>query len=272
MTLIMNHILIRIPAGERGQELLIGLLSDVATGFEQQDEQLLAYIEEGSVSHEELTDLLREFTYTTEVIGERNWNAEWEKNFPPVVVGDFVAVRAHFHEPIAGVRHELLITPKMSFGTGHHATTWQVMQQMENIDFDGKKVFDFGTGTGVLAILAEKLGAASVLATDNDPWSMENATENAARNGCTAIDLRLSSEFPEGERFDVILANINRNVLLHYCRELAGALEPGGYLLLSGLLVSDRAVIEEAFAKAGLEAVRYTERNNWISIGLVSKS
>ncbi|GAA4329704.1 50S ribosomal protein L11 methyltransferase [Flaviaesturariibacter amylovorans] len=268
----MNHIQINIPASETEQEVIIGLLADVATGFEQQDEQILAYLEEGSLSHEELTELLRGFSYTTEVLGERNWNAEWEKNFPPVIVHDFVAVRAHFHDPIAGVRHELLITPKMSFGTGHHATTWQVMQQMEHIDFREKKVFDFGTGTGVLAILAEKLGAASVLATDNDPWSIENAQENAERNGCSRIDLQLSSEFPQGARFDVILANINRNVLLQYAAQLAAALLPGGYLLMSGLLVSDREVIEKAFANAGLEFRHYTEKNNWITLGFMNKS
>ncbi|RYD96899.1 MAG: 50S ribosomal protein L11 methyltransferase [Sphingobacteriales bacterium] len=214
---------------------------------------------------------MKGFTFETEVIGERNWNAEWEKNFPPVVVNDFVAVRAHFHEPIPGVRHELLITPKMSFGTGHHATTWQMMQAMESLDFNGKRVFDFGTGTGVLAILAEKLGASRVLAIDNDVWSLENAQENCERNGCTHVEVALSSELPEGETFDIVLANINRNVLLQYVDYLKKAVVPGGYLLLSGLLTEDRAIIEEAYGKAGFEARRYSEKTNWISLGFVNK-
>ncbi|TCJ19216.1 50S ribosomal protein L11 methyltransferase [Flaviaesturariibacter flavus] len=267
----MNHILINIPAEPAQQEVAIGLLSEIATGFEQQDDRILAYIEEGSVSHEDVTEILRGFSYSTEVIGARNWNAEWEKNFPPVIVNDFVAVRAHFHEPIKSVKHELVITPKMSFGTGHHATTWQVMQAMETVDFKDKTVFDFGTGTGVLAILAEKLGAASVLAIDNDPWSIENAEENCERNGCTRVEVKLSSVLPEAGQYDVIIANINRNVLLQHVDQLARINVPGGYLLLSGLLVEDRPVIEEAYSEKGYEPHRYTEKNGWISLGFVNK-
>ena len=267
----MNHVQITIDADAAQQDTIIGLLSDVATGFEQQDDRILAYLEEGTLSPEELTETLRDFSYTTEIMGERNWNAEWEKNFPPVIVNDFVAVRAHFHEPIPGVRHELLITPKMSFGTGHHATTWQMMQAMESLDFTGKHVFDFGTGTGVLAILAEKLGAAEVLAIDNDVWSLENARENCERNGCTKVTVALSSEIPEGKVFDIVLANINRNVLLQYVDYLEKAVAPGGYLLLSGLLTEDRAIIEETYGKAGFTAERFSERSNWISLGFVNK-
>jgi ribosomal protein L11 methyltransferase len=266
----MNHILIRINTGTEQQELIIVLLSEIATGFEQNDAEVLAYVEEGSVTHEELTEMLKGFSFTTEIIGERNWNAEWEKNFPPVVVNDFVAVRAHFHEPIEGVRHELVITPKMSFGTGHHATTWQVMQAMEKIDFKGKTVFDFGTGTGVLAILAEKLGAADVLAIDNDPWSIENAQENCERNGCTRVTLQLSETIPLDRTYDIILANINRNVLLHFAGDLKRIMAPGGYLLLSGLLVEDRDIIETTYRQHGFEPDHYSEKSNWISLGLVN--
>ncbi|GAB4091811.1 50S ribosomal protein L11 methyltransferase [Flaviaesturariibacter terrae] len=266
----MNHILLTIPAGTEQQELLIGLLSDIATGFEQQDDRLLAYVEEG-YDPEELANLLQGYSYSTETIGERNWNAEWEKNFPPVIVNDFVAVRAHFHDPIPGVRHELLITPKMSFGTGHHATTWQMMQAMEGLDFAGKRVFDFGTGTGVLAILAEKLGATEVLAIDNDPWSLENAQENCSRNGCRHVKVALSADLPEGLVFDIVLANINRNVLLDYVDYLKKAVVPGGYLLLSGLLVEDRPIIEEVYGAAGFTHEHYSEKNNWIYLGFVNK-
>jgi ribosomal protein L11 methyltransferase len=265
----MTHIQIIIEAGEEQQELLIGILEDRATGFEQQDSRLLAYFEENAFDAEAISDLLKGYSYTTELIGERNWNAEWEKNFQPVVVHDFVAIRAHFHEPIPGVRHELVITPKMSFGTGHHATTWQMMQAMEHLEFAGKSVFDFGTGTGALAILAEKLGAQRVLAIDNDIWSLENAQENAERNACTYVDVSLTTDIPS-EQFDIILANINRNVLLQYVDLLQKATVPGGYLLVSGLLTEDREAIE-AYGRAGCVPDRYTEKANWICLGFVNK-
>ncbi len=132
----------------------------------------------------DLTSSLQ-LSFSKTIIEETNWNQVWESNFDPVIVDDFVAVRAHFHEPIKNVQHEIVITPKMSFGTGHHATTYMMMQQMRELDFAGKNVFDFGTGTGVLAILAEKLGAQKVIAIDNDDWSIENADENVKRNNCT---------------------------------------------------------------------------------------
>ncbi|RYY88497.1 MAG: 50S ribosomal protein L11 methyltransferase [Chitinophagaceae bacterium] len=267
----MNHIQLNIAADTIQQEVIIGLLEEIATGFEQQDEHILAYIEEGNADPEALAEILKGFSYTTEMIGERNWNAEWEKNFPPVIVNNFVAVRAHFHDPIPGMQHELLITPKMSFGTGHHATTWQMMQAMEGLDFRNKTVFDFGTGTGVLAILAEKLGAAKVLAIDNDRWSLENAQENCARNGCSKVEVALSSELPADVAFDIVLANINRNVLIDYAAYLKKAVVPGGYLLLSGLLVEDREVIEELYTSLGFVHERYTERSNWITLGFVNK-
>jgi len=267
----MNHLQVKIQADEAGQEQVIARLSELASGFEQQEDCILAYFEEGAISAEQLAELLPEFSHSTELLGERNWNAEWEKNFTPVIVEDFVAIRAHFHEPVEGVQHELVITPKMSFGTGHHATTWQMMQQMRAIDFSGKRVFDFGTGTGVLAILAEKLGATEVLAIDNDAWSLENAQENCERNGCTATTIALAAELPPAQTFDVILANINRNVLLHFAGQLAALLHPGGRLLLSGLLTSDQDVIDQAYTKAGFLPLTSSEKGNWICLGYVKK-
>ena len=128
------------------------------------------------------------FSETT--IEETNWNQVWESSFEPVVVDDFVAVRADFHEPIKGIKHEIVITPKMSFGTGHHATTYMMLEQMGKLDFKDKRVLDFGTGTGVLAILAEKMGAKKIIAIDNDEWSIENANENIKRNNCVAVELK----------------------------------------------------------------------------------
>jgi ribosomal protein L11 methyltransferase len=180
-------------------------------------------------------------------------------------VGGFCTVRADFHDPLPGAQHEIIITPKMSFGTGHHATTYMMIEQMGNIDFEYKAVFDFGTGTGILAILAEKLGAVNITAIDVDEWSITNAKENFERNSCSKIRVAQSSNIPP-EQFDIILANINRNVILNYLAELKKALTPGGYILLSGLLTTDEEAVLSA--SSGLELILRTrnERNNWLSV------
>lgn len=262
----MNHIQISIEASEEQQELLIGELSHLgANGFEQTQTHLLAYFDEASFPSYEVNKLIEGYNSQAQTIVQQNWNAVWESNFQPVIVDDFCAVRAHFHEPVSDVQHEILITPKMSFGTGHHATTWMMMQQMREIDFKGKKVFDFGTGTGILAILAEKLGAASVTAIDNDEWSIENGKENKERNGCTHINLYYASTVPD-EQFDVILANINRNVILMHLPYIAKAVLPGSFILFSGLLSSDAEDVLQACSDNGLLPVKQQSKNNWMSI------
>jgi ribosomal protein L11 methyltransferase len=153
----------------------------------------------------------------------------------------------------------------MSFGTGHHATTYMMMEQMENMEFKNKSVFDFGTGTGILAILAEKLGAANITAIDVDEWSITNAKENFERNNCEQIQVAQSSVIPM-QQFDIILANINRNVILNYLPELKKALTPGGYMLLSGLLTTDEAAVVPVASEMELILRTRIERNNWLSI------
>lgn len=262
----MNHIQISIEATEEQQELLISEMSDLgANGFEQTETHLLVYFDETGFPSYEVNDLLKNYPSTIQTIQQQNWNKVWESNFQPVIVEDFCAVRAPFHQPITTVVHEMVIMPKMSFGTGHHATTWMMMAQMRDIDFVGKKVFDFGTGTGILAILAEKLGAATVTAIDNDEWSIENGLENAARNGCSHIHLYLASSVPD-DQYDIILANINRNVILMHLQYLVQAVVPQGYILFSGLLVDDEGAITEACTVEGLQLLRKQTRNNWISM------
>jgi ribosomal protein L11 methyltransferase len=197
-------------------------------------------------------------------IREENWNAQWESSFDPVVIPGRLSVRAMFHKPVEGVEREIVITPKMSFGTGHHATTSLMLEEMLNIPFSGKDVLDFGTGTGVLAILASMAGAKRVMAIDNDPWSMENAAENAAVNGCTNINLSLTDQLPQTDRFDIILANINRNVILSNTGQLCSLLRPNGILLLSGLLESDRIDVENAFLPLLSRHPSSRVRNGWI--------
>lgn len=265
-----KSIQISIQADEPRQELLISLLSDLgAEGFEQTDDRLTAYFNALQFPSYEVNGLLQGERYEMQTLEEQNWNAVWESNFPPVIVGDFCAVRAEFHAPIPGVAYELVITPKMSFGTGHHATTWMMIDAMKYLDFQGARVFDFGTGTGILAILAEKLGAASVTAIDVDDWSIRNATENVERNNCCKISLSLSTNIPSAE-FDVVLANINRNVILQYLPYLEGCVRSGGHLLLSGLLTTDETDLVEACSRHHFRLVQRGERSNWISLLFVN--
>jgi ribosomal protein L11 methyltransferase len=260
----MNHIQLSIEANEEQQEILISELSELeAIGFEQTDTHLLAYFEKDNFKSYEVNNLVKEFTFNITSIPEQNWNAVWESNFEPVVVDDFCAIRADFHQPIKNVQHEIIITPKMSFGTGHHATTYMMIEQMSNIDFTKKRVFDFGTGTGILAILAQKLGPASITAIDNDEWSIENAEENFQKNDVHSITLYRSSAMPK-DSFDIILANINRNVLNEYASALVSILSPKGVLLVSGILKEDERVIVAAFNI--LQPIKVQQNKNWISI------
>ncbi len=262
----MNSIQINIEVTGEQQDILISQLSDAgADGFEQTDGSLIAYFNEGSFKNYEVNELLKEFHFTTQTIEEKNWNEIWEKNFQPVIVDNFCAIRAEFHEPIKNAEHEIIITPKMSFGTGHHATTYMMIEQMRKINFKNKTVLDFGTGTGILAILAEKLSASKIEAIDNDDWSIANAKENIERNECSRISIRLSAQIPE-EKFDIVLANINRNVILEYLPRLSNSLKENSYLLLSGLLVSDKPGVVEACSNVKLTFLELSERNNWMSL------
>lgn len=251
------------------QDLLIALLSDAGyDGFEEGIGFLSAYISQEDFNKDVLQDIeaQQEVVASMEVLPERNWNAEWEKNFEPVIIGNFCAVRASFHQPIGGVEHEIVITPKMSFGTGHHATTYIMIECIQQLSVKGKHVLDFGTGTGILAILAEKCGAASVMAIDNDDWSIENAAENIAVNNCTAITLKKADELQDLGKFDVILANINRHVILANMVDLKQHLTPKGVLVLSGLLPDDAPVIVEQAAASDLRIIEQKNHNKWIGL------
>lgn len=206
-------------------------------------------------------------TYSKSIVKEENWNAIWESNFDPVRVGDFVGIRAHFHphfEP--AVQYEINITPKMSFGTGHHATTFTVMQLMESMDFKGKTVYDFGTGTGILAILAEKLGAASVLAVDNDEWCIENSIENIQNNDSKIISIQKVESAIQDQTFDIILANVNRHIIEANMLELTQVGKKGSFLVLSGLLTEDQEDMIQLATQNGWKYVRHNPLNGWVSI------
>jgi ribosomal protein L11 methyltransferase len=205
--------------------------------------------------------------YSKSIIKEENWNAIWESNFEPVRVDDFVGIRAHFHpsfEP--AVQYEINITPKMSFGTGHHGTTYTVMQMMAEMDFKGKTVYDFGTGTGILAILAEKLGASSVLAVDNDDWCIENAHENLEQNQSKRIQIQKVETANQDQQFDIVLANVNRHIIEANMDALTKTGKPGGFLVLSGLLIEDQEDMINLATTQGWNYLQNKTKEGWISL------
>jgi len=267
-----NYIQIEFQNISREQsEILVADLSESGyEGFEEDENFLKAFIPENLFDESSIKKIAGQLniSFNKTIIQETNWNEVWESNFQPVIVDDFVVIRADFHKPILSTKYEIVITPKMSFGTGHHATTYMMMQQMRDIDFKGKSVFDFGTGTGVLAILAEKLGANEILGTDNDEWSIRNSKENIERNECNKVELKLLDVVPQEKQFDIILANINKNVILENLHLLSKQLKKNCILLLSGLLIDDKNDILQAAEKLGLKLINTIERNNWLSIRL----
>jgi ribosomal protein L11 methyltransferase len=251
------------------KDLLIAELSVIGfDGFEETDDSLKAFSSENTFDETAFVSLIggHSLTYTQTSLPQQNWNEVWESNFSPMAVDDFVGVRAAFHEPIANVKHEIIITPKMSFGTGHHATTYMMMELMRDMDFKNKTVLDFGSGTGILAILAEKLGSKAIEAIDYDDWCIENSIENISSNGCKFIQVSKADNAITGKQFDVVLANINKNIILANIEALTEDAAPNGEILLSGLLQEDEKDILEATAFKGWRHLKTITKNNWIAI------
>lgn len=245
--------------------------------FETTDVGVDAYISDRDLTAEvrsEVDELQTQFgfEYSIEEVAEQNWNAQWEANFKPVQVRDFCAIRASFHEPIDNVTHELVINPKMAFGTGHHETTFMVIDVMQSIDFEGKQVFDYGCGTGVLAILASKLGAGSIDAVDIEQESYLNTIENAEINHVSNINaFEGTLEVIDGSNYEVILANINRNVILATLTALTAKLAKAGSLIISGFLKEDESILRQACEENGLIVNKVLTKNNWLCM-LLRKS
>ena len=255
-------------------EILIAELSEINfDAFEENENSLSAFIKEEYFNEKELIEIIspKNLSYTKQIIKETNWNAKWESEFEPIIVDDFVAVRAAFHQPIHTTKHEIIITPKMSFGTGHHATTYIMLQQMEQIDFSGKTVLDFGTGTGILAIMAKKLGAKNVVAIDNDGWSINNAKENITANECADIILLQKDNLDGLEKFDIILANINLNVIKNSVKQIKLASHQSTQLLLSGFLIADEQLLISKFVSEEFKHLTTLEKSGWVCI-LLTKS
>jgi ribosomal protein L11 methyltransferase len=263
-----NYFQIKISvAFPEEQEMLIAALSEINFyAFEEEKDYLNAYIKEENFKEEQLKEILKgQFDFAKTIIKEENWNTQWENSIEPVIINDFAAIRPSFHEPVKGVKHDLVITPKMSFGTGHHATTFLMIELMEKIDFSNKTVLDFGTGTGVLAILAEKLGAKEIIAIDNDEWSIRNATENIQANHCDGIKIELKQDLNSLPSFDIILANINLNIISHESSAMARLLKTGGILLVSGFLEKDEIEILNIFTAKNFIKKESFRRGDWVA-------
>ncbi len=260
------------------REILVAELG--AVGFESftetDDGGLTAYIQsddwvEGMLEQVQILSSDEvEFEVERENIEQVNWNEEWEKNFEPIEVQGKVCVRAPFHSG-KELEYNIVIEPKMSFGTGHHETTHLMIEHLLEIDLEGKKVLDMGCGTGILAIFSEMRGASEVEAIDIDPWCYENSVENAARNNCRKIKVfEGDASLLKEQQFDVLIANINRNILLEDMSSYVRCLKPGGLLLLSGFYVEDMEQIGRKAQELGLKLLDEKERNRWVGLKYVN--
>jgi ribosomal protein L11 methyltransferase len=274
----MDFIEVKITCLPEWTDVLIAILGDQGfDSFMESEEGFSAYIEEDRFEEKSVVSLLATYAesttlhYTIQQVARENWNEEWEKHYDPIRVEDKILVRANFHAPDAAVPYEIVITPKMSFGTGHHATTWQMLKWQLDIDHLGKRVLDAGSGTGILAIMAAKRGAKEVVAYDIDDWCLENGQENVAMNGVEAqISVKQGTIFTAGieGNFDIILANINKNVLLEEMSAYNQHLAPGGVLLLSGFYVEDIPDLLAEASPIGLSLSHQSERDRWASLVL----
>lgn len=270
---------------KRGEEwhrdLLIHALAAIGFDtFESREDGFAAYIASEQLDLQSLESLLIrqpvgfDVGYEVKEILPRNWNAVWESNFEPVVIADQCYVRATFHEPRPEYPYELIIDPKMAFGTGHHQTTSSIVRYMLETDFEGKKVLDMGCGTGILAILAAKLGASEILAIDNDPVCVASVEENKTRNGVDQISTECGSvDLIIGQQFDVILANINRNILLDQMTAYAQSLKTVGELYISGFYDGDD--LEVLKIEAEKNALRYhshKELGGWVASRFIKEN
>jgi ribosomal protein L11 methyltransferase len=269
----MEHVSIEISvSSEEESELLTAHLVGLGfTGFEEKPGQLLAFIPSENYHEHSVETLLAHMgrKFRKENIREVNWNAQWESGFHPVEIFHpsnnlaFAYVRATFHQPNPDFLHDLIIDPKMSFGTGHHATTHLMVQNMSEIDLEGKRVIDFGTGTGLLAILASKMGASEVLAIDCDDWSINNAKENFLLNSVGNVSLVKDDRFPKNHDADIILANINRNILLDNLAEMSRSVSKGGILLMSGIMPEDESIIISNISSEDIGNASVKRRESW---------
>ena len=262
---------------EPATEILIAELGSIGfESFVENEKGVVAYIQEKDWNQNILDDIFvlnsEEFSisYQKETIRQTNWNREWEKNFNPIAVDGLVSIRAPFHEN-PKLKYDIVIEPKMSFGTGHHETTHMMIQHLLELDLKNKKVLDMGCGTGILAIFAEMKGAYEIDAIDIDNWCYQNSIENCERNNCKNIKVfEGDARLLVNKKYDLIIANINRNILLNDIKTYVKNLNEEGVLLLSGFYKEDISVIEDETSKFGLYLTKSLERNNWVALKYVN--
>lgn len=263
---------------ELGNEILIAELGELPfESFIETETGVNAYIQKEFWTENILEDVYilqnPEFSisYIIEEIEQVNWNEEWEKNFNPIDVDGICYVRAPFHEK-SNAQYDIIIEPKMSFGTGHHETTHMMIQHLLETDITGKKTLDMGCGTAILAILAEMKGAQPIDAIDIDNWCYLNSIENAERNNCKHISVyEGDASLLHGKNYDVIIANINRNILLNDMQTYVDCLNDNGILFLSGFYSEDISAINESCTSKGLTYIKELKRNNWVSLKYVKQ-
>ncbi|HSQ47870.1 MAG TPA: 50S ribosomal protein L11 methyltransferase, partial [Lutibacter sp.] len=261
---------------EPATEILIAELGEVGfESFVENEEGVEAFIQKTDWYAEVLEDIYVlksgefQISYEMQEIAQTNWNIEWEKNFNPIQVDGLVSIRAPFHEN-PNLKYDIVIEPKMSFGTGHHETTHMMVQHLLDLDVAGKKVLDMGCGTGILAIFAEMKGAKPIDAIDIDNWCYQNSLENVERNNCKHIAVyEGDASLLKNKKYDVIIANINRNILLNDMNTYASCLDENGVILLSGFYKEDIPVIDAEVSKYGLKLDKQIERNNWVALKYV---
>ena len=267
------QIAVVLPAGDTRDWLLAELSEMGFESFQEEDDQLIVFHpktdwDQGTIaiSFHDLAEQ-QNLSWSVATIGAQNWNALWESNFSPIRVGDFCGIRADFHPPHTNIQYEIVINPEMAFGTGHHATTHMMIELMSGIVFTQKKVLDYGTGTGVLALLASFLGSVIIDAVDIEKAAFENTQKNAQRNRVDNIRVvhgTLDAIVDKG--YQIILANINRNVILDTLPALRNKIEANGTLLVSGILQQDQEQVEQAATQAGFILKGQLVRNGWVAM------
>lgn len=259
------------PENEILKDMFMELLGTIGfDSFMDTDDGLEAYCKEQDYKETELDEILQMQQFANvsllkkELIPDQDWNATWEASYEPVVINELCRIRAPFHQVEGSYKYDLIIEPKMSFGTAHHETTSQIIELMLQSDFTGLDVLDMGSGTGVLAILAKKLGSATTVAIDNDEWAYRNALDNIRLNNENEIVVELGDAGSLNNRqFDLILANINRNILLRDMKEYVKCLLDGGKIFFSGFYEEDLKLIAKEAESLGLKYISHVTKNNW---------
>lgn len=259
------------PENENLKDMFMELLGEIGfDSFMDTDEGFEAFCQEPALDDNELNDIMQMEQFANvkllkkELIPDQDWNATWEASYEPVIINEFCRIRAPFHKVEGSYKYDLIIEPKMSFGTAHHETTSQIIELMLQSDFTGLNLLDMGSGTGVLAILAKKLGSATTVAIDNDEWAYRNALDNIRLNDENDIIVELGDANSLNDRqFDIILANINRNILLRDMKEYVKCLVDGGKIFFSGFYEEDLVLIAKEAERLGLRYSNHVTKNNW---------